>query len=183
MGCFAMPNLYTESRKALDTALRDSKKVILEVWKKYADMTGRNYKPVEKYKAENAETILVTMGSYSENAMDAIDVMQSAGKKVGLVRIRLWRPFPYEEVIEALSGAKNVIVLDRAISLGGPAPVCSEIRAALYSCKEKPQVVSIVGGLGGRDISPPDFEKLVEIGLEHIKSGDMAETIMFGVRA
>ena len=183
MGCFAMPNLYAESRKALDTALRDSKKVILEVWKKYGDLTGRHYKPVEKYKADNAETLLVTMGSYSENAMDAIDVMQSAGKKVGLVRVRLWRPFPYDEVIEALSGAKNVIVLDRAISLGGPAPVCSEIRAALYSCREKPQVASIVGGLGGRDISPIDFEKLVEIGLEHIKSGNTAETVMFGVRA
>jgi len=182
LGCFAMPNLYTESRKALDMALRDSKKVILEVWQKYGELTGRHYKPVEKYQAENAETLLVTMGGYSENAMDAIDKMQAEGKKVGLVRVRLWRPFPYEELIEALSGAKNVIVLDRAISLGGPGPVCSEIRAALYSSKERPQVAGIVGGLGGRDISPADFEKLVGVGLEHIEGGRTAETIMFGVR-
>jgi pyruvate ferredoxin oxidoreductase alpha subunit len=108
--------------------------------------------------------------------------MQDEGKKIGLVRIRLWRPFPYDEIVEALSGTDNVIVLDRAISLGGPAPVCSEIRAALYSCDSKPKVASIVGGLGGRDISPPDFEKLVEVGLEHIKAGRTADTIMFGVR-
>ncbi|MCX6002598.1 MAG: pyruvate ferredoxin oxidoreductase [Chloroflexi bacterium] len=182
MGGFAMPNLYTEGRKSLDTALRESKKVILDTWKQYGDITGRYYKPVEKYQAENADTLLVTVGSYSENAMDAIDKMQAEGKKVGLVRLRLWRPFPYKEITEALSGATNVIVLDRAISLGGPAPVCSEIRAALYSLKDRPQVVSIVGGLGGRDISPADFEKLIATGLDKIKSGDTAETIMFGVR-
>jgi len=182
IGCFAMPNLYTESRKALDFALHESKKIILDTWQKYGDLTGRYYKPVEKYKAENVETLLVTMGSFSENAMMAIDKMQDEGKKVGLVRLRLWRPFPYTDVVEALASVKNVIVLDRAISLGGPGPVCSEIRAALYPSEKKPAIVSFVGGLGGRDISPADFERIIEIGLEKIKSGQTAETIMFGVR-
>jgi len=182
MGCFAAPNIYAETRKDLDAALRDSRKVILEVWRKYGDLTGRHYKLVEKYKADNMETLLVTAGGYSENAMDAIDKMQSEGKKVGLVRVRLWRPFPYEEMVQALSGASNVIVLDRAISLGGPAPICSEIRAALYTGDKRPQVASIVGGLGGRDVSPADFEKLVEMGLQQIKAGRTAETIMYGVR-
>jgi pyruvate ferredoxin oxidoreductase alpha subunit len=182
MGCFAMPNMYPESRKDLDTAVRNSKKVILDVWSKFADLTGRQYKPVERYKADGAETILMVMGSYSENAMDAVDKMQDEGKKVGLVRIRLWRPFPYEDLAQAVSGAKNLIVLDRAISLGGPGPVCSEIKAALYNSDKRPQVASIVGGLGGRDISPDDFEKIVEIGLEHIKAGRADETLMYGVR-
>jgi len=182
MGCFAMPNLYTEARKALDTAVRKAKVVILDTWQKYGDMTGRYYRPVEKYKTDGAETLLVTMGSYSENAMMTIDKMQAEGRKIGLVRPRLWRPFPYEEIIEALTGAKNVIVLDRAISLGGPAPVCSEIRAALYPVAKKPQVVSIVGGLGGRDISPENFEALIGIGLEKAKAGQTEEIIMFGVR-
>lgn len=182
IGCFAMPNLYTESRKALDSALHESKKIILDTWQKYGDITGRYYKTVEKYKAENAETLLVTMGSFSENAMMAIDKMQEEGKKIGLIRLRLWRPFPYTDVAEALASVKNVIVLDRAISLGGPGPVCSEIRAALYSSEKKPAIVSFVGGLGGRDISPADFERIIEIGLEKIKSGQTAETIMFGVR-
>jgi pyruvate ferredoxin oxidoreductase alpha subunit len=182
MGCFGPPNIYTESRKALDTAVRNSRKVIVDTWKKFGDLTGRYYLPVEKYKSEHAETILVTIGSFSENAMMAIDKLQGEGKKIGLVRPRLWRPFPYEDIIEALSGAKNVIVLDRAISLGGPGPVCSEIRAALYHLDKKPQIVSIVGGLGGRDISPADFIDLVNLGLEKIKTGQTQETIMFGVR-
>jgi len=182
MGCFAMPNMYAESRKDLDIAVRDSKKVILDVWRKFADLTGRQYKPVERYKADDAETLLMVMGGYSENAMDAVDKMQNEGKKVGLVRIRLWRPFPYEELAQAVSGAKNLIVLDRAISLGGPGPVCSEIKAALYNSGKRPQVAGIVGGLGGRDISPADFEKIVEIGLEHIKAGRVDETLMYGVR-
>lgn len=182
LGCFATPNLYTEARKALDSALYESKKVILDTWQKFGELTGRHYKPVEKYRTENADTLLLTMGSYSENAMMTIDKIQGEGKKVGLVRLRLWRPFPYEEIREALSGVKNVIVLDRSISLGGPAPVCSEIRSALYAVEKKPQVVSIVGGLGGRDISPADFETLIELGLEKARAGKTEETIMFGVR-
>jgi len=182
LGCFAAPNMYTETRKALDMAVRESKKVILEAWKKYGDLTGRYYKPIEKYKADNVETLLVLAGGYGENAMDAIDKMQNEGKKVGLIRVRLWRPFPYEEVIEALSNASNVIVFDRAISLGGPAPICSEIRDTLYSVEKRPKIASIVGGLGGRDVSPEDFEKIVEIGLERIKTGRADETYMYGVR-
>jgi len=182
MGCFAAPNLYTEARKALDESVRSSKKVILDTWKEYGDLTGRYYNPVEKYKADGAETILVTMGSYSENAMIAIDDMQDDGKKIGLVRLRLWRPFPYEEIQEALSSAKNVVVLDRAISLGGPAPVCSEIRAALYTLDKKPQVVSVVGGLGGRDISPDNFKTLIDLAMQKLKAGETQEIIMFGVR-
>jgi pyruvate ferredoxin oxidoreductase alpha subunit len=182
LGCFAMPNLYTESRKALDTAVRNSHRVILETWKAYEKLTGRHYQPVEYYKTDSAETLLVTVGSFSENAMETIDKLQGDGKKIGLVRIRLWRPFPYKEVVEAISGAGNVIVLDRAISLGGPAPICSEIRAALYPFDKKPQIASIVGGLGGRDISPDDFEKVINLGLDLIKSGKTAETVMFGVR-
>jgi len=182
MGGFAAPNMYTETRKDLDIALRDSRKVILDVWSKYGDLTGRHYKPVEMYKADKAETLLVTAGGYSENAMDAIDKMQKEGKKVGLVRVRLWRPFPHEEMVQALSGASDVIVFDRAISLGGPAPICSEIRSALYSVDGKPRIASIVGGLGGRDVSPADFEKIVDLGLERIKAGREDETYMYGVR-
>jgi pyruvate ferredoxin oxidoreductase alpha subunit len=182
MGCFAMPNLYMESRKALDMAVRGSKKVIEDTWKKFAEITGRQYLPVEKYKTENTDTLLITMGSYSENAMMAIDKMQSEGKKVGLVRLRLWRPFPSQEILDAIQGARNVIILDRHVSLGGPGPVCSEIKAALYAVEKKPHVVGIVGGLGGRDIAPQSFESLVELGLEKIKAGQTNEMIMFGVR-
>ncbi|MFA5079630.1 MAG: pyruvate ferredoxin oxidoreductase [Dehalococcoidia bacterium] len=182
MGCFAAPNMYTETRKDLDNAVRESKKVILDVWRKFGELTGRYYKPIEQYKADRAETLLVLAGGYSENAMDAIDKMQGEGKKVGLVRVRLWRPFPHDEMKEALAGAANIIVLDRAISLGGPGPICSEIRDALYSLEKRPRIAGIVGGLGGRDVSPADFEKIIEIGLDRIKTGRTDETYMYGVR-
>ncbi len=182
LGCFAMPNLYTESRKALDHAVRESKKVVVEVWKQWEALTGRAYHPVETYKAEGMETLLVTMGSFSENAMMTIDKLQDEGKKVGLVRLRLWRPFPYDELAKAVGSAKTLIVFDRSISLGGPAPVCSEIKSALYATDRKPQVISFVGGLGGRDVSPEHFEQLINQGIEKAKAGKFDEIIMFGVR-
>ena len=182
MGCFAAPNLYTETRKALDTAVRNSRKVIDETWEKFSTLTGHRYLPVEEYKTDNCETLLVTMGSFSENAMIAVDRMQETGKMVGLVHLRLWRPFPTEDVLRAVSSVKNVIVLDRHVSLGGPGPVCSEIKAALYPLEKRPNVVGIIGGLGGRDISPEDFVSLVELGLEKIKTGRTSDIIMYGVR-
>ncbi len=182
MGCFAMPNLYMETRKSLDNALRQSKKIIIETWNKFSEITGRHYYPVEKYKSENTDTILITMGSYSENAMLAIDELQDEGKSVGLVRLRLWRPFPSEELFEAVKSAENIIVLDRAISLGGPGPVCSEIKSAMYTRNKKPNIISVIGGLGGRDISPEDFKSIIDIGLEKIKVGKTEQMIMFGVR-
>ena len=182
MGCFAAPNLYTETRKALDQAVRNSRNIIDETWQSFGTLTGRHYLPIEEYKTDDCDTLLVTMGSFSENAMIAVDRMQKAGKMVGLVHLRLWRPFPTEDVLRAISGAKNVIVLDRHVSLGGPGPVCSEIKAALYPLEKRPQVVGIIGGLGGRDISPENFVSLVELGLEKIKTGQTGEMIMFGVR-
>ncbi|MBN1376674.1 MAG: pyruvate ferredoxin oxidoreductase [Dehalococcoidia bacterium] len=182
MGCFAMPNLYTECRKAVDNALREARNVVVDTWKRYGDLTGRYYNPVEKYKTEGAETVLVTLGSFSENAMMAIDKLHEQGKKIGLVRPRLWRPFPYQDIIDTFSEVKNVIVLDRAMSMGGPGPVCSEIKAALYHLDKKPSIVSVIGGLGGRDISPSDFVSLIELGLEKAQTGQTQDTILFGVR-
>ena len=173
-----MPNLYTESRKALDTAVRMSKKVILDTWKKYGDMTGRYYQPVEKYKTDGAETLLVTIGGYSENAMMTIDKLRDEGKKIGLVRPRLWRPFPYQEIIEALSGAKNVIVLDRAISLGGPAPVCSENQGCALPGGKKTANCQRSRRSWRAGYFPENFETIIRIGLEKAKAGQTEEIIM-----
>jgi pyruvate ferredoxin oxidoreductase alpha subunit len=162
MGAFATPSTYTEAKKAQDDDLRASKKTIVNTWDQFYAMTGRKYLPVENYKTENTDTVLVTMGSYSETAMTAIDNLQEAGLKVGLVRIRLWRPFHFEEIKSSLGKAKTVIVLDRALSFGGPTgPVCSEIKSAFYQDPNAPKIISYVGGLGGRDISVETFENLI----------------------
>jgi pyruvate ferredoxin oxidoreductase alpha subunit len=105
------------------------------------------------------------------------------GKKIGLFRIRLWRPFPYEELRQTAGKAKTLIILDRAISFGGPGgPVCSEIRSALYHQEEKPKVVSIVSGLGGRDITVAQFEGIINRGIEISQTGSEQEFEIMGVR-
>ncbi len=183
MGAFGPPIIYSEAKKAQVVNLSASKKVILEVWDAFARRYGRQYRPVEQYRTDGARTLLLTMGSFSETAMVAVDKMRAEGKDIGLIRLRLWRPFPFEEIREAVSDADTVIVLDRAISFGGPGgPVASEIKAALYGEKRRPAVVGIISGLGGRDITVPGFEKIVNRGLELARSGVQSEYEMMGVR-
>jgi pyruvate ferredoxin oxidoreductase alpha subunit len=123
------------------------------------------------------------MGSFSETAMTAIDNMRSRGEDVGLVRLRLWRPFPFEEIRQVVKDAEVLMVLDRAISFGGPGgAVGSEIKSALYQMESKPRVVSFVGGLGGRDISVAGFEEIVRRGMEISKKGSNQEFEIYGVR-
>jgi len=126
---FGTPDLYTEAKKSQDVALRNSTKVILQAWREFGELLGRDYSPVEAYNIDDADVLLLTMGSFSEVAMVAIDRLREAGEKVGLVRLRLWRPFPFQEFRRLVAQAKLLIVLDRAISFGGPGPVCSEIQA------------------------------------------------------
>jgi len=182
MGSFGPPYIYPECKKAQEINLRASKKVILECWKEFGDLFGRYYSPVEGYHCEGAKVLLLTMGSFSETAMDAIDKMRGEGKNVGLIRLRLWRPFPFEEIRQAVRDAEVLIVLDRAISFGAMGPVCSEIKSALYNEAKKPKVVSFVGGLGGRDISPSGFERMINRGIEISQTGSEQEFEMFGVR-
>ncbi|TRZ96330.1 MAG: pyruvate ferredoxin oxidoreductase [Dehalococcoidia bacterium] len=183
IGAFGPPNIYTETKKPQDIALRASKKVILQVWRKFSELTGRYYSPVESYKAKDADVLLLVMGSFSETAMMAIDKMREEGQKVGLIRLRLWRPFPFDEFRQAVAQAQLLIVLDRALSFGGPTgPVCSEIQAALYPLETRPKIISFVGGLGGRDISVPTFEDIIRRGMAKAKQGRLDELEMIEVR-
>jgi len=183
MGTFAPPIIYTEIRKSLNEALVSSKEIILETWKEFGKQFERHYSPVESYKADDAEVLLFVMGSLSQTAMIAADSLREKGQKVGVVSLRLWRPFPFEEFRKAVSHVKVMAVLDRCVSLGGPAgPVCSEIRAALYPLEQKPSVVSFIGGLGGRDVLPEHFEYMVERAMEIANNGSQEEYEMIGVR-
>ncbi len=184
MGAFAPPFIYTEVKYAQDQNLRASKEVITECWQDFGKTFGRYYSPVEKYQAEGAKTLLMTMGSYSETAMVAVDKMRDEGKPVGLLKLRLWRPFPFAEFRQAVKDAEVLIVLDRALSFGGPGgPVCAEVRSALYDEINKPRVVGFVGGLGGRDISMAGFEDMIEQGTKVARTGSEQAFEMFEVRA
>jgi len=183
MGDFAPPIIYSETKWAQEVNLRASKEVILKCWEEFGNLFGRYYSPVECYHSEDARVLLLTMGSFSETAMTAIDKMRGEGREVGLVKLRLWRPFPFEEIRQAVKNTEALIVLDRALSFGGPGgPVCSEIKAALYGEDRKPRVIGFVGGLGGRDITPAGFEQIINRGIEIWQTGSENEFEIFGVR-
>lgn len=182
MGAFTVPILYSEARKSMEAALRSTRVLINHVFADFAGVSGRQYNAVEHYRTEGADTLLLTMGSYSQIAMDAVDQLRDRGEKVGLIRLRLWRPFPFEELRQAVQECRTLVVLDRAVSPAGPpGPVCSEVRAALYAQKKRPDVAGFIGGLGGRDLSPAEFVHMVERGRVIAADGG-AEIEMIGVR-
>ena len=183
MGAFAMPFIFSEAKKAQEVNLEASKEFILECWGEFGKLFGRNYSPVERYRSEDAKVLLLTVGGFSETAMTAVDKMRAEGRSVGLVRFRLWRPFPFAELRQAVKDAEVLIVLDRAISYGGPGgPICSEVKAALYGEAKRPKVIGFIGGLGGRDITPAGFEEIVNKGIEISQKGSDKEFEIFGVR-
>jgi len=182
-GAFGPPDIYSEAKVAQEMAIRKSKAVVIQVFKEFGDIFGRYYHPVEPYKTEGAKTLLLTMGSFSETAKNVIDTKKARGESVGLINLRLWRPFPFDELLQAVKDAEILIIFDRCISFGGPGgPVSSEIRSALYGEKERPEVASLVGGLGGRDMSEKDFEYVIERGQEIAEKGseELYETV--GIR-
>jgi pyruvate ferredoxin oxidoreductase alpha subunit len=144
---------------------------------------GRTYKPVETYRAEDAEVLLVTMGSIGETAMSVVDARRKKGHKVGLLRIRLWRPFPFEDLYRAVGAVQVLGVIDRALSFGGPlGPVASEIKGAFYRKPQQPRVVEFIAGLGGRDVSIPLLERMFDTLLNVRKTGQVPPPAMVGVR-
>ena len=182
MGAFALPSIFAEAKKAQEEALRSSMPKILETWKAFGDMTGRHYHPVETYNTEDADTLLVTMGSCSETASVAVDKMRGEGRSVGLVKIRLWRPFPFDDFKRATLHAKQLVVIDRAISVGACGPVASEVKAALYGNDQRPSVYNFVAGISGRDVTPSDFVKMVDKAEIEIEEGNKEGFEIYGVR-
>jgi len=163
MGAFVLPDQYAEVKKAQDEALKASYGPLLEAWQLWGELTGRHYRPVEGLGLEDAEVVILTAGSYGEVAQVAVEEMRAQGKPVGLAKLRLWRPFPYEDLRGAIKGAKVVLVVDRSVCPGGPGgPMALEVRSALYD-REGPAVVDFIVGISGRDVRPEDFVKMVEM--------------------
>jgi len=183
MGAFALPSIFAEMKKAHEVSLQSSFPKILETWKAFGDLTGRYYNPIETYKAEDAETLLVTMGSIGETASVAVDMMRQEGRPVGLMKIRLWRPFPFDEFKKVAMRVKQLVVIDRAVSIGGPGgPVASEMKSALYGEDQRPSVYNFVAGISGRDVAPPDFIKMVDKAEIEIEEGNREGYEIYGVR-
>lgn len=183
MGAFAMPEIYTEVKFAHQVALTNSARHILEAWEEWAGLTGRRYRPVETYLTEDARVLFLTMGSLTEVAEVAVEEMRAKGVPVGLVSLRLWRPFPFEALREAVKEAELLIVCDRALSPGGPGgPVHSEVRTCLYPLETRPATVNYIIGLGGRDVPPEAFHDILAQAQKEQESGPSGEFFLYGVR-
>ena len=177
MGLLADPDYYMETRYALQETLKDALKLIPKVSQEFRGVFGRDYKDclIEEYYIKDAQKVIVAMGSVCGTIKEVVDELRAKGKKVGLLKIISYRPFPYARVCEALKNVEQVAVLDKAVSLGAYAPLAVEIKAAFFGKKKSPKVISsFVAGLGGRDITPESvreiFRKLNqrEINLEFI---------------
>jgi pyruvate ferredoxin oxidoreductase alpha subunit len=163
MGPVGHPDIYTEVKKSQEEAILGSKKVILEVWDEFAKIFGRKYAPIKSFLADDAEVLFLLMGGIAETATQAIEELRRKGVKAGLLSLKLWRPFPFEELFSAVKNAKVLIVIDRAISFGGPpGPLYSEVRSALYGKNGSLPIYGFVMGLGGRDVRMEDFLEAYE---------------------
>jgi len=169
-GPLILTDLYHEYKRAQHEVMLKTKDVVLEVAKDFEKMSGRKYGLFESYRLEDADIALVILNSAAGTSKDVIDEFRSRGIKAGLLKPRLFRPFPYEEVAEALKNTKAVCVMDRADSFGGYGPLFMEVSSALYQLKNRPALINKIYGLGGRDYLPSHAE-LVLNELKEIADG------------
>ncbi len=162
VGPYAVSNYYMETKMAQRQAMINAKKVILEMAEKFEKMTGRKYGFFEEYRMEDAEYAIVIIGSAAGTCKAAINqIRETTGKKVGLIKVRVFRPFPEEEIAQALSKVKAVAIMDRSEMFSATSgPLGAEVRAALYQAKSQTEAVNYFYGLGGRDITVKDFEDI-----------------------
>ena len=174
---------YFEHKVPQLIAMKNAHGVIEEVGKEFSKITGRDYHLAEGYRTEDAERILIALGSTSGTAKQVVDNLREKGEKVGLVKIRMFRPFPYQEVRDILSGAKAVGVLDRSASFGAlGGPVMLETKAALYGESTVP-VKNYIYGLGGRDMTEAHIESAFEELKGIASSGRSSDDVgLLGVR-
>jgi len=161
-GLLGDPSVYLETRYAIQKTLEDVLEMIPEVGREFERIFGRKgVSLVESYFLENADKVIIAMGSVCGTIKDFVDKKRKEGINIGLLRIITYRPFPEEEILSLLKGKKIVIVLDKAISLGSKGPLFTEIKALIS--KDVPRICGFIAGLGGRDITLDTLNRMLEI--------------------
>jgi len=184
MGPYDTPMFYFEHQYQRARAMVDSKQVILDVSKEFGDLTGRYYSLFEEYKMEDAERAIIVLNSTAGTAKAVVDDLRANGEKVGLIKLRVYRPFPMEEIAKAVSHVKAVAVMDKAESFSATGgPVFTDVRHACYDLEKRPHIINYIYGLGGRDVPVGDikfvFDALAKV-VEDDKPGEIYRHV--GVR-
>lgn len=159
-GPFDMPDYYYEHKAQQQEAMENVPVILNEVGNEFHLLTGRSYYEIEEYRLDDAERAIVIMGSASGTVKEVVDELREQGQKVGLLKIRLFRPFPEKSVYMALHNLKSVAVLDRAMSFGSYGPLYTEISRSLYESGVDMQ--NYIYGLGGRDLYPADIQEVFD---------------------
>lgn len=159
VGPYSVSNYAMEAKKNQEIALENSKEVILEIAKKFAAVSGRDYGLFEEYRTEDADYIMLIIGSAAGTAKQAVDDLREQGKRVGVLKLRVFRPFPAEEIAQALRNCKAVAIMDRCESYNGNGgPLGSEVTSALFREKIMIETVNYIYGLAGRDFTVSDVD-------------------------
>jgi len=184
VGPYSVTDYYMEAKRSQAEGMKAVEQVVLDVAEEFEALSGRAYGLFETYRMEDAERAVVMIGSAAGTTKDAIDRLREKGEKVGLIKIRLFRPFPAERIAEALKGVKAVAVMDRAegyTNHGGP--LGADVMAALFRARSTAYAINIVYGLGGRDVRVEDMEKVFADLKQIIDDDDAGETYRYmGVR-
>ena len=185
VGALDFSDWYFEHRRQIVDAHTRVEKVVLEVAKEFKEISGREYKLFDDYRLDDAEVAIVVINSAAGTGKTVVDQLRAKGLKVGLLKIRLFRPFPYEKIAEALSHLKAIAVLDRADSLslmGGPLYI--DLRAAMYNSPgPRINMVNYIYGLGGRDINMEHISGVYDDLMEIADTGEITDPITYlGVR-
>jgi len=175
------PAMFTRYRMGLCQGMQNALKVIPEVHREWGDRFGRYYAPlVEEYRLNDAETAVVTIGSMTGAAKDAVDMAREAGQRVGLIKVKTFRPLPVAALRQALSKVKAVAVVDCSVSFGcNCGPVYHDILSVLYRLEERVPAISVIGGLAGADITEKHFLKVIESLASAQHSGDFPQQPMW----
>jgi len=168
VGAFALPDYYFEIKRKQEEGMRETKKKYLEVGDKLKKITNNSYPYFESYKLKDAKYVIVAAGSTAGTIKEVVDKIREKGEKVGLLKIKLFRPFPAKEIKEILED-KKIAVLDRSLSFGTFPPIYSEIKKLI------PDVQSYVYGLGGRDVFSSDIKKV----FDDLKNKEVSDEIRF----
>jgi len=183
MGPLALTDYYFEFKEQQDRAIQNAPRVYKEVEAEFEKLTGRKYGMFETYKTKDADIIIVAMSSMGGTAKVVADVLRERGDKVGVIRLKMFRPFPTKEIAKAIGNAKAVAIFEKAMSFGAAThPLALEVRTALYEAKSRPMITDFVVGLGGRDVPPITFVEGIDKTKEYLNKGQAPLYETLGVR-